>query len=189
MDLFISPLASLLQTVIQETQAENQRRHEEKMSQINLIANSELRDNYVQQLILDKFLAPVEEAQHQIQNAAKHAQYMAESINYYYRDHHLSKEQAKDVCQQFRFLAVKIAEVDSLYDLKLIYQAVTLFAHRMSEFKHKDRKYSIERAIRKNILNRLSTCIAVENNFQCRLSLINENNKGRNSDSKSLMSV
>ena len=55
MDLFISPIASLLQTVIQESHAENQRRHEEKMSQINLIANSELRDSYVQQLILDKF--------------------------------------------------------------------------------------------------------------------------------------
>lgn len=190
MDIFIFPIASLLQTVIQETHAENQRRHEEKMSQINLIANSELRDSYVQQLILDKFLAPVEEAQHQIQNSAKHAQYMAESINYYYRDHHLSKEQAKDVCQQFRFLAVKIAEVDSLYELKLIYQAVTLFAHRMSEFKHNDRKYSIERAVRKHILDRLSTCIAVENNFQCRLSLINENSKGtRNNDSKSLMSI
>lgn len=46
---------------------------------------------------------------------------MAESVNYYYRDHHLSKEQAKDGCQPFLFLAVKIAEVDSLYELKLIY--------------------------------------------------------------------
>lgn len=73
MDLFIAPIASFLQTVIGETHAENQRRHEEKMPQINLIANSELRDSYVQQLILDKFLAPVEDAQHQIQNAAKHA--------------------------------------------------------------------------------------------------------------------
>ncbi|HEY9770146.1 MAG TPA: hypothetical protein V6C71_16930 [Coleofasciculaceae cyanobacterium] len=178
MDVFIFPIASLLQAIIQEAHAENQGRHEEKMSQINLIANSELRDSYVQQLILDKFLAPVEDAQHQIKNTAKHAQYMAESVNYYYRDHYLSKEQAKDVCQRFRFLAVKIAEVDSLYELKLIYQAITLFAHRMCEFKHNDRKYSIEQAVRKNILDRLSTCIAVENNFQCRLSLMSNNSKG-----------
>ena len=185
MDLFVSPIASLLQTVIQESHAENLRRHEEKMSQINLIANSELRDSYVQQLILDKFLAPVEDAQHQIQNAAKHAQYLAESVNYYYRDHHLSEEQAKDVCQQFRFLAIKIAQIDSLYELKLIYQAITLFAHRMSEFKHPDRKYSLERSVRKHILDKLGTCIAVENNFQCRISLMNNNSN----DSKILVSA
>ena len=188
MDLFISPIACLLQTIIQESHAENQRRHEEKMSEINLIANSELRDSYVQQIFLDRFLAPVEEAQHEIQNAAKHAQYMAESINYYYRDHNLTKEQAREICQQFRFLAIKIAQVDSLYELKLIYQATTLFAHRMSEFKHSDRNYSIERAIRKKILNKLNTCIAVENNFQCRLSLINNDCNADYKNSKALMS-
>lgn len=120
MDLLVSPIAGLLQTIIQEAHAENQRRHEEKMAQIELIANSELRDSYVQQLLFDKFLAPVEQAQHDIQNTAKHAQYMAESINYYYRDHGLNKEQAKDISEQFRFLAVKISQIDSLYDLKLV---------------------------------------------------------------------
>lgn len=174
MNLFIYPIASLLQTIIQEAHAENQRQHEKKMAEINLIANSELRDCYVQQLLLDKFLAPIEDAQHQMQNAAKHAQYMAESINYYYKDHNLTKEQAKDVCQQFRFLAVQISQVDSLYDLKLIYHATTIFAHRMADFQHRDRNYSIERAIRKNILDVLGTCIARENNFQRRLSFINK---------------
>lgn len=174
MDLFVSPIASLLQTIIQEAHAENQRRHEEKMAEINLIANSELRDCYVQQLLLDKFLAPIEDAQHKIQNAAKHAQYMAEAVNYYYRDHNLTKEQAKDVCQQFRFLAVKIAQVDSLYDLKLIYKATTIFAHRMSDFQHREREYSLERAIRKKNLDPLGTCIAVENNFQRRVSFLTQ---------------
>ena len=41
MDLFVSPVASLLQTIIQEAHAENQRRHEEKMAEIKLISNSE----------------------------------------------------------------------------------------------------------------------------------------------------
>jgi Mg2+ and Co2+ transporter CorA len=45
----------------------------------------------------------------------------------------------------------------------------------MSEFKHSDREYSIERAIRKKILDRLGTCIALENNFQRRLSFMNQN--------------
>jgi hypothetical protein len=182
MDLFIVPLASLLQTIIQEAHAENQRRHEEKMAEINLIANSELRDCYVQQLLLDKFLAPIEHAQHKIQNAAKHAQYMAEAINYHYKDHNLTKEQARDVCQQFRFLAVKISQVDSLYDLKLIYKATTIFAHRMADFQHREREYSIERAIRKNILDSLGTCIAVENNFQRRLSFMNNGNNSPDND-------
>ena len=161
MDLFVSPLANLLQTIIQESHRENQRRHEEKMAEINLIANSELRDSYVQQLLLDKFLAPIEKAQHDIQNAAKHAQYMAEAVNYYYQDHGLTIEQARDISQQFRFLGIKLAQIESLYDLKLIYEATTFFAHRMSEFKHRDRKYAIERAIRKHILDKLGTCIGI----------------------------
>lgn len=173
MDLFVSPIAGLLQTLIQEANAENKRRHEEKMAEIQLIANSELRDSYVQQLLLDKFLYPVEKAQHDLQNTAKHAQYLAESINYYYRDHHLNKEQAKDVSQQFCFLAIKIAQIDSLSDLKLIYEATTLFTHRMSEFKHHDRKYSLENSMRKHILDKLGTCIAIENHFQRRLSFMN----------------
>jgi hypothetical protein len=186
MDIFVFPIASLLQTIIQETNAENKRRHEEKMAEINLIANSELRDSYVQQMLLDKFLYPVEKAQHELQNAAKHAQYMAEAVNYHYRDHGLTEEQAKDVCQQFRFLAIKIAQIDSLYDLKLVYEATTLFAHRMSEFKHHNREYSIENAIRKHILNKLGTCIAIENNFQRRLSFMNQNQNLENKQNESL---
>jgi hypothetical protein len=186
MDLFISPIASLLQTVIQEAHAENQRRHEEKMAEIQLIANSELRDSYVQQLILDKFLAPIENAQHEIHNAAKHSQYMGEVINYHYGDHNLSKSQAKEVSQQFRFLAVKLSQIDSLYELKLVYKATTIFAHRMADFQHRDRNYSIEREIRDGILNRLGTCIALENNFQRRLSFMNQNSNTTINDNQSL---
>ena len=189
MDLFVYPIASLLQTIIQESHAENQRRHEEKMAQIKLIANSELRDSYVQQLLLDKFLAPVEQAQHDIQNAAKHAQYMAEAVNYYYKDHGLTKEQARDISQQFRFLAVKVSAVDSLYDLKLIYEATTFFAHRMSELKHNDRKYAIEQSIRKHILNKLGTCIALENNFQRRLSFISQSQNTTSNNNQILPST
>jgi hypothetical protein len=175
MDIFISPIASLLQTMIQEANAENKRRHEKKMAEIKLIANSKLRDSYVQQILLDKFLYPIEKAQHDLQNAAKHSQYMAEAVNYHYRDHSLTKEQARDISAQFRFLAIKIAQIDSLYDLKLIYEATTFFTHRLSEFKHLNREYSLENSIRKHILDKLGTCIAIENNFQRRLSYIEKN--------------
>jgi hypothetical protein len=189
MDIFVSPIASLLQTIIQETNAENQRRHEEKMAEINLIANSELRDSYVQQMLLDKFLYPVEKAQHDLQNAAKHAQYMAEAVNYHYRDHGLTQEQAKDVCQQFRFLALQLSQVDSLHQLKIIYKAATIFAHRMANFQHREKKYSMEREIRKGILDKLGTCIAIENNFQRRLSFMNQNQNVENQQNTSLPSA
>ena len=189
MDLLVSPIAGLLQTIIQEAHAENQRRHEEKMAQIELIANSELRDSYVQQLLLDKFLAPVEQAQHEIQNAAKHAHYLAECLNYHYRDHGLSKEQSKDVCQQFRFLAIKLSQVDSLYDLKMIYKATTIFAHRIADFQHRERKYSMEREIRKGILDKLGTCIAIENNFQRRVSFMSQSQSKTVNNNHSLQST
>ncbi|MGL5871988.1 MAG: hypothetical protein ACRC2R_06415 [Xenococcaceae cyanobacterium] len=173
MDIMLSPIAGLLETVFKEIHAENHRKHEKQMQELNIINNSQLRDDYVQQILLDKFLFPIENAQHQIQNTAKHAQYMAEAINYYHQDHKLSKEDAQKISQQFRFLAIQISSVDSLYELKVVYRATTLFAQYVSKFQHRERNYSLEHGIRKGILNPLNDCIAVEKNFKRRLSLMN----------------
>ncbi|BAG00488.1 hypothetical protein [Microcystis aeruginosa] len=166
------PIPKLLDTILTEIYAENRRKHEERMAELQVISNSSLRDAYAQQLLLDRFLAPVENAQHSIQNAAKHAQYMAEVVNYYHRDHGCSQEQAQEISRQFRALAVKISQIDSLYDLKIIYQVVTVFTQQLSRFKHRERNYSWEREIRKGILNPLNTCIAVEKNFQRRVAFM-----------------
>jgi hypothetical protein len=166
------PIPKLLDTILTEIYAENRRKHEERMAELQIISNSQLRDAYAQQLLLDRFLAPVENAQHSIQNAAKHAQYMAEVVNYYHHDHGCSQEQAAEISRQFRALAVKISQIDSLYDLKIIYQVVTVFTQQLSRFKHRERKYSWEREIRKGILDPLNTCIAIEKNFQRRVTLM-----------------
>ncbi|MEG3440123.1 hypothetical protein V0288_23540 [Pannus brasiliensis CCIBt3594] len=166
------PIPKLLDTILSEVYAENRRKHEERMEELKIISDSKVRDAYAQQLLLDRFLAPVENAQHQIQNAAKHAQYMAEVVNYYHPDHGASKEEAREIARQFRLLAIKISQVDSLYDLKTIYQVATLFADQLSRFQHRDRKYCWERDVRQGILNPLNTCIALENNFQRRIALI-----------------
>jgi hypothetical protein len=56
----------------------------------------------------------------------------------------------------------------------------------MSDFQHRERQYAIEHEIRKGILDSLGTCIAVENNFQRRVSFMN---RGTNQpDNKSLPS-
>jgi hypothetical protein len=170
----INPISGLLEKLIDEAHAERRRRHEERMQEIAMIANSNLRDDYVQQLLLDKFLAPIEKAQHKLQDAAKHAQWLAEIMNYYHQDHGATQEQGKEISGQLRILATKITELNSLYDLKIIYKATTLFAHQLSTFKHHDRKYSLERSIRDGILNVLNTCIAVENNFQRRAAWTNK---------------
>jgi hypothetical protein len=101
----------------------------------------------------------VENARHSIQNAAKHDQYMAEVVNYYHHDHGCSQEQAQEISCQFRALAVKISQIDSLYDLKIIYQVVTVFTQQLSTFKHRERKYSWEREIRKGFLDPLKADI------------------------------
>jgi hypothetical protein len=166
------PIPKLLDTILTEIYAENRRKHEERMAELQIISNSSLRDAYAQQLLLDRFLAPVENAQYSIQNAAKHAQYMAEVVNYYHHDHGCCQEQAQEISRQFRALAVKISQIDSLYDLKIIYQVVTVFTQQLSRFKHRERQYSWEREIRKGILDPLNTCIAVEKNFQRRVTLM-----------------
>lgn len=78
-----------------------------------MISHSNLRDQYVYEMLLDKFLAPIAEAQNSIQNTAKHAQYLAEFLGYYYRDHNLSQEEAKIICSELRTMAVKITRAES----------------------------------------------------------------------------
>jgi hypothetical protein len=166
------PIPKLLDTILSEVYAENRRKQEERMEELKMISNSQVRDAYAQQLLLDKFLTPVENAQHQIQNAAKHAQYMAEVVNYYHQDHGTSQEQAREIARQFRALAIKISQIDSLYELKTMYQVITIFSDQLSRFQHKERNYSWEREIRKGILDPLNTCIAIEKNFQRRIAFM-----------------
>lgn len=162
---------SLIDKILGQIQEDARREHELKLRELNIIADSSLRDQLAAQLLMDRFLAPIEQAQHSIQNAAKHAQYLAESINYYYRDHGMNKDDAKKTSSELRYLAIKITESNTLYDLKLIYRAITIFSDQISVFKHSDRKYSIERSIRHGILDPLNTCIASYENFQRRSEL------------------
>lgn len=171
MSLSLFSVAGLVEKLIDEVGAEKQRKYERRMKDLEMISNSSLRDTYVQQLLLDKLLAPVEHAQHQLQNAAKHAQWLAEIVNYYHSHHGASKEQGQEISEELRILATRITCVNSLDELKIIYEAATQFTHELAmNFKHSDRKYSLERSIRKGILEVLNTCIGVKNNFQERTS-------------------
>jgi hypothetical protein len=165
-------LTGLLDKIIDEVSAEQRRQHDLKIRELSIIESSGLRDAYVQQLLLNKFLAPIEAAQHQIQNSAKHAQWMAEALNYYFWDHGLDQEQAKELSTQLRLLAVRITYAESLYEIKLVYTVATLFADKISVFKHRDMNCSLEKEIRKGILDPLNACIATEKNFQRRLDIL-----------------
>ncbi|MGF1491196.1 MAG: hypothetical protein ACFBSC_01830 [Microcoleaceae cyanobacterium] len=160
----------VLDRMLQASAQKHEYKHREKMKELEMISDSSLRDQYVYQILLDKFLAPIEEAQHTVQNTAKHAQYLAEVLSYYYKDHNLSKKEARVFSSELRNLAVKITQAESLYDLKIIYEALTSFVDLAHPFQHKERKYSISREIRKNILDPLNTCVAEYQNFQRRIS-------------------
>ncbi len=162
----------LVDKLMDELAAKDRREHEVRMKELQMIDNSNLRDEYVQQLLLDRFLGPIEEAQHVIQNTAKHAQYLAEVVIVYHADHSLTQEQAAELSKQLRLLAIKITQVESLHDLKLIYSVITLFTEQVSAFPHHDRKYRIDHSIRKQMLDSLNTCIATERNFRRRLQFM-----------------
>ena len=163
--------SNLLEKLLSQIYEEEARRQEQKIQELKIIADSSLRDQLAAQLLMDKFLAPVEKAQDCIQNAAKHAQYLAEIVGYYYVDHEMSREQAQEICSQFRLLAIKLTESNTLHDLKLVYRAITIFTDNISIFKHSNRHYSVERSVRQGILNPLNTCIASYENFQRRNEL------------------
>ena len=174
---------SLFSKFLDQLQEEDRRKHEQKLQELSIIADSKFRDQLAAELLVDKILAPIEKAPFKIQDAAKHAQYMAEVISYHYGDHGLTKKQASEICTQFRFLALQLTEANSLYDLKLIYKAATLFIAQISVFKNRERKYSIEREVREGILDRLNTCIANYENFQRRTGLFSSDQVNKLSSS------
>lgn len=167
-------LAGFLDSVIEELGAKDRREHERRMQELQLIESSNLRDEYARQLLLDRLLSPIEQAQHDIQNRAKHAQWLAGIVVYYYQDHGLAEDQAHELARQLRLLAIQITNVESLHDLKFVYAVVTIFTDKISIFKHKKREYRLEYSIRDKILNPLNTCIATERNFIRRIQLMEE---------------
>ncbi|GAB4217478.1 MAG: hypothetical protein OHK0012_22030 [Synechococcales cyanobacterium] len=160
--------ADLFGQLLTSVKQEDQRRYEQKKQDLAIIADSRLRDQLAMEILLDRTLAPVEKAQFILQDAAKHAQFMAEMINYYHQDHGLTAEQASHMASQFRLIAIHLATVDSLAELKILYQTITLFTDQIASFKHSKHEFSIERSVRKKILNPLSSCLAHYANFQRR---------------------
>ncbi len=168
----VSMIAGLLDSIIEEMGAKDRREHERRLKELQIIEKSSLKDEYVRQLLLDRTLYPVEKAQHDIQNAAKHAQWLSEIILFYYKDHGLNEEQAQALSTQLKLLAVQITHADSLHDLKFVYAVVTMFNDKVSVFKHAKREYCIHRNIRHGILDKLNTCIATGNYFKVRKELM-----------------
>jgi hypothetical protein len=63
----VSVLAGLLDSIIEELGAKDRREHERRIKELKIIESSSLRDEYVKQLLLDRLLAPIEKAHHDIQ--------------------------------------------------------------------------------------------------------------------------
>ena len=171
-DMSVPMIAGLLDSIIEEMGAKDRREHERRMKELQIIENSNLKDEYVKQLLLDRMLYPVEKAQHDIQNAAKHAQWLSEIVLFHYKDHGLTQEQAYEFSKQLKLLAIQITHADSLHDLKFVYAVITMFNNKVSVFKHSKREYSIHYNIRDHILNKLNSWIATGNNFKVREELM-----------------
>lgn len=171
-DMSVPMIAGLLDSIIEKVGAKDRHEHERRMKELQIIENSNLKDEYVKQLLLDRILYPVEKAQHDIQNAAKHAQWLSEIVLFHYKDHDLTQEQAYELSKQLKFLAIQITHADSLHDLKFVYAVITMFNNKVSVFKHSKREYSIHYNIRHHILNKLNSCIATGNNFKIREELM-----------------
>lgn len=147
-DMSVPIIAGLLDSIIDEMGAKDRREHERRMQELQIIENSNLKDEYVKQLLLDRILYPIEQAQRDIQNAAKHAQWLSEIIIFHYKDHGLNQEQGYELSKQLKLLAIQITHADSLHDLKFVYAVITMFNDKVSVFKHSNREYSIHYNIR-----------------------------------------
>ena len=164
-------LAGLLDSIIEELGAKDRREHERRIKELQIIESSSLRDEYVKQLLLDRLLAPIEKAHHDIQNTAKHLQWLAPLVFFHHQDHGLTEEQAFELTSQLQQLAILITNVDTLHDLKFAYAVTTLMTSKIYKFKHRDLKLCIGESIRRGVLEPLNTCIATQKNFEVRLKV------------------
>ncbi|ERN41771.1 hypothetical protein KR51_00016210 [Rubidibacter lacunae KORDI 51-2] len=168
---------NLLSDFLTQLHEEDRIKYEQRRQEISIIDNSSIRDRLAMELLMEKFLSPTAKVQAQIQDAAKHAQYMAEAMGYYYADHGLTRDRARVISSQFRLLALQLTAVNSLHSLKLLYTATTLFLDSISIFQHRERKYSIEHGMRQGILNRINDCISKPENFQSHIDLSTVNRR------------
>jgi len=58
-DMSVPMIAGLLDSIIEEMGAKDRREHERRMKELQIIENSNLKDEYVKQLLLDRILYPV----------------------------------------------------------------------------------------------------------------------------------
>jgi hypothetical protein len=86
-NMSIPIIAGLLDSIIDELGAKDRRNHERRMKDLQIIENSSLKDEYVRQLLLDRLLYPIEQAQNDIQDTAKHAQWLSQIILFYPEEH------------------------------------------------------------------------------------------------------
>lgn len=164
-----SVLANLLDSITEELGAKDRREHERRMKELQIIEHSSLRDEYVKQLLLDRLLTPVEQANHSIQNTAKHLQWLAPLVIFHHKDHGLTEEQSFELASQLQQLAILITNVNTLHELKFAYAVTTLMTSKIAKFKHRYLHLSIGESIRRGVLEPLNTCIATQKNFEVRL--------------------
>jgi hypothetical protein len=181
-------LAGLLDSIIEELGAKDRREHERRMKELQIIENSSLRDEYVKQLLLDRLLAPIEQAHYNIQNTAKHLQWLAPLVMCHHHDHGLTEEQGYELATQLQQLAILITNIDTLHDLKFAYAVTTLMTSKIYKFRHRDLNLSIGESIRKGVLEPLNTCIATQKNFEIRLKVATLLEAANNSSSKEITS-
>lgn len=167
----LSGIIGLLRQKKQQSHERKIMRFRKEMMELQIVDNSNLRDQFVEQLLLDRFLAPIEKAQFKIQETAKKSQSFARVLGVYYRDHGIPKEKAQEICSEFRSLAVRLTKAESLEELKILYEAITIFAQEISIYRHRKTEYSIEYFLESKILHKLNDCIADYNNFQRRLEM------------------
>lgn len=182
-------LAGLLDSIIEELGAKDRREHERRMKELQIIENSSLRDEYVKQLLLDRLLAPIEQAHHNIQNTAKHLQWLAPLVICHHQDHGLTEEQGYELASQLQQLAILITNVDTLHELKFVYAITTLMTSKIYRFRHRDLKFSIGESIREGVLEPLNTCIATQKNFEIRLKALELSQALSNSSSKEITHI
>lgn len=127
-------LSGLLESIIEELGAKDRREHERRMKELQIIENSNLRDEYVKQLLIDRLLAPIEKAHYDIQNTAKHLQYLAPLIVLHHQDHGLTEEQSYELASQLQQLAILITNIDTLHELKFAYAVTTLMTSKIYKF-------------------------------------------------------
>lgn len=105
--------------------------------------------------------APLSQESHDVvNNIVSYTHRMVDVVLRYHKDHNATSEQAERIAKGFQELASLLSSLNTVYELEIVYSAITTFCHELDKFRHSSPKRWWAKDVQRNVLDPLRDYIA-----------------------------